>query len=511
MRRALALALVLASPVPALAGGDFNGDGFDDAAIGAPLDPVVVASTGSVSVVYGTMAGFPPSATDGQQVFTAFHFGLVPNYGDDFGAALAIGDFDGDGLADLAIGMPSREVAGSEDAGAVGVVYGAAFGLDPDRWQLFTQATKGVKDDPEPVTGNFGDEFGSALAAGDFDGDGRDDLAIGARGEAVGAEANAGAVHVLRGSKKGLRAKTNQIFTREALLGPGAPSSFFGASFATGDFDGDGRDDLAIGAVQTDIEGQSTGAADVLYGSKKGLTAARHLALDPISLLGAVPGTYFFGDALAAGDFDANGADDLAIGASGTTIGGAQSAGATHVLYGAVGTGLDVGSVETWDELALATGDFGAFDQFGGGLTAGDFDTDGRDDLAIGVLGADVAALTSAGEVIVLRGGASGLTDLAYQIWSQATVGVIGMEEAGDACGGTLASGDFDGDGAQDVLVGCPGEAIGTLEDAGAVLALYGDEGGSGLTADGSEVLARSEAVAGVPADGARLGVAIGD
>jgi hypothetical protein len=500
-----AMCLALALPAPAFAGGDFNGDGFDDAAIAAPLDPVLGAPTGSVSVVYGNGYGLDTIGSPPEQFLTAFHFGLVPNLADGFGSALALGDFDGDGFGDLAVGIPEREVEGFADAGAVGVVYGGVFGLDPDRTQLFTQATKGIKDDPEG-----GDEFGCGVAAGDFNGDGRDDLAIGACSEGVGALEHAGAVHVLRGSKKGLRAGKNQLWTREALLGAGTPSTLFGSTFAVGDFSGDGFEDIAIGGWLTETDGVSTGAVDVLLGSKKGLAAAGHTELEPTTLLGVEPDSLFFGRALAAGDFDANGADDLAIGAPGTDVGGLASAGATHVVYGVPGTGLDLGSLESWDEVVVPTGGFDAYDDLGAALAAGDFDSDGRDDLAIAVPFATVAGVDSAGELIVLRGANPGLITSGVEIWSQDTADVVGATEA-DQCGRGLASGDYDGDGAQDLLVGCPGESVGELEYAGTVVALYGEEGGSGLTADGNEALTRGEAVEGVASAEARFGGVIGN
>jgi len=513
----LAVAFALALAPPARAGGDFNGDGFDDAAIAAPFDPVLGAPTGSVSVLYGSGAGFGALSAPPSQLLTAFHFGLVPRQRDDFGAALAIGDFDGDGFGDLAIGIPGRELASFPDAGAVGVVHGTPFGLDLDRVQLWTQASRGVKDEPEPAAdvAGRGDELGCGLAAGDFDGDGRDDLAIGACGEDVGAVENAGAVHVLRGTKKGLKAKKNQLWTREALLGSGAESGLLGDALAAGDFDGDGFDDLAMGGWLTRTEGFATGAVDVLRGSKKGLAAAGHLPLDPVTLLGVDPDSFFFGNALAAGDFDGDGADDLAIGAPGTDVAAVSSAGAAHVVYGATGGGLDVATVESWDEVAVPTGAFGSFDQLGSSLAAGDFDSDGRDDLAIGIPFADVAGLGSAGEALVLRGGPGGLTALAFEAWSQDAMDVGGAVEASDFFGYALAAGDYDGDGAVDVLVGCPGEAVGTVGGAGAVIALYGDEGGSGLTATGNDVLSRggtvdsTDGLEGVPLQDASLGRAL--
>ena len=119
-------------------------------------------------------------------------------------------DFNGDGRADLAVGAPFEEDAGSpyyEDTGAVNVLYGTASGLSASGNQLWHQDSAGILDVAE-----LGDDFGSALAAGDFNGDGRADLAVGVHAEDVGGVAVAGAVNVLYGTASGLSASGNQLW-----------------------------------------------------------------------------------------------------------------------------------------------------------------------------------------------------------------------------------------------------------------------------------------------------------
>ena len=145
-------------------------------------------------------------------------------------------DFNGDGTADLAIGAP-----GENSSGVVHVLYGAASGLTAAGSQLWSQDSPGIAGVAEP-----GDSFGSSLAGGDFNGDGRADLAIGASGE----NSFAGVVHVLYGSVSGLTAAGSQLWSQDSPGVAGLAESFddFGAALAAGDFNGDGRADLAIGA-----------------------------------------------------------------------------------------------------------------------------------------------------------------------------------------------------------------------------------------------------------------------
>ena len=204
-------------------------------------------------------------------------------------------DFDGDGRQDLAVGVPGED----SGAGAVNVLYGSASGITATADQFFRQGAGGLADTAEVV-----DLFGSSLATGDFNGDGRDDLAVGAPGE----DSFAGAVSVIYGSASGLAAAGNQIF-RQGTGGvedTAEGGDQFGFSLAACDFDGDGRDDLAVGVRFEDLaSGFDHGAVNVLYGSPSGLTATgdQFWHQDSSGVLDPAEGGEFFGGALRGSPF----------------------------------------------------------------------------------------------------------------------------------------------------------------------------------------------------------------
>ena len=261
----------------ALAAGDFDGDGFTDLAVGVPFDDLIVGRTtifdaGSVHVLYGSAAGLVAA---GNQLWSQNSPDILDSAEKDdlFGLPLAVGDFDGDGFDDLAIGVTFENLSGMDEAGAAHVIYGSAAGLTSDGNQFLNQ-TK-LPEDPES-----GDIFASALAAGDFDGDGRDDLAVGALQETVGrSQIGAGAVHVLYGTAAGLTRLRTQLWHQNVpgVEGPAEEGDFFGSAATTADFDGDGLDDLAVGVQGDHGLGPNdvpAGSVNVLYGSSDGLSAA---------------------------------------------------------------------------------------------------------------------------------------------------------------------------------------------------------------------------------------------
>ena len=325
------------------------------------------------------------------------------------------------------------------------------------------------------------------MAAGDFDNDGYDDLAIGVPDEDIGSIKDAGSVNVLYGTSSGLSSSGDQSWHQNTsgIVEASEADDRFGSALATGDFDNDGRDDLAIGVPGEDsdnglnpFDDVNAGAVNVIYGASNGLTSSgdQFWTQDSPGIIGATESEDRFGEALAAGDFDGDGRDDLAIGIPGENATNAfleGESGAVAVLYGSNNGVSSTDQFWHQDSTGIAGVTEGG-DKFGAALSAGDFNGDGRDDLAIGVPGEDEGAIIDAGIVQVIYGTANRLNAANDQVWHQNSTGIAGVVEFGDGFGSSLASGDLNNDGRDDLAIGVPFEDIGIILDAGMVNVIFG-------------------------------------
>jgi hypothetical protein len=459
---------------------DFNGDGLDDLAIGAPAEGVGGAPlAGAVNILYGGTGGLAGT----NQLLTQGN----PESVDLFGFAVAKGDFNADGFTDLAVGAPKESVGAAALAGAVNVFYGSADGLP---------ATSQVRLQGNPEDS---DQFGFALDAGLFNDDDIMDLAVGAPGETVGGRLGAGAVSVFYGSAGGLPATSQALFQGNPEQG-----DRFGAALVAGFFNAD-QGDLAVGAPGEDVgTAGGAGAVSVFSGTPGGLPTASRVLLQTNPEVGDQ-----FGSALAAGFFSGSNFNDLAVGAPTETVGGRADAGAVSVFLGSA-TQLSGTAAQTLVQGPGVGGTAEAGDQFGSALAAGFFDT-GPSDLAIGAPFEDLGTATDAGAVNVVYGSNGGLVGR-NQTLTQDSPGVVGTAEPGDLFGVALARGiffnNFNGDDFADLAIGAATEDVGAATDAGAVNVQYGSA--TGLPGPGGQLFTQdSPGVGGAAESGDGFGSAL--
>lgn len=342
---------------------------------------------------------------------------------DGDGSVAACGDCD-DGRADVHPGAP--EVCGD---GVDGDCDGTARGCGFQGVVAATAATARL------VGAAAGDLAGSAVAAGDLDGDGVSDVVVGAEAADAAGESS-GASYVVFGPVAG-----------EVALGAaparyaGAPHALAGDALAVGDIDGDGTADLLVGAYGDDGSGADAGSvAWAVPGGPDGAWTALGLAL------GAAAGD-FAGKDVALGDIDGDGVPEVVVGAHGADSGPTPLAGRVHVVPASAfsaGPFLLGGDAEILVLEGEAESDYA-----GVAVACGDLDGDGLDDVVVGAphTGADAGA----GRVYVVRGGRTGWISLA------SADGRLDGLAPGDRTGFDVsAGGDVDGDGLADLLVGAP-------------------------------------------------------
>ena len=489
--------------------GDFNGDGFDDLAVGvAAEDAGAVADAGAVNVIYGGAGGLTATGNRFVQQSPS-GVGDAPEAGDGLGAALAVGDFNGDRRADLAIGVPGEDVGATVDAGAVHVLLGSATGLVTAGSQLWNQGTATTADPAEA-----GDRFGATLAAGDTTGNGRAELVIGVPGEDVGTVESAGAVMVLVGGTSGPVATGSKVISQEtpSVVDSAEAGDQFGAALALGDFNGDGRRDLAVGVPNESVStAAQAGAVHLLGGATSGYTTtgSKILHQNSLSIPDQSEASDRFGAALAAGNFGGGLQDELAIGVPDEDFEVAD-VGAILVLGGATGELLTTQSARFWNQDSASVVDTSeAGDHFGAALAAGNFFGGVEHELAVGAPYEDVGTTADAGAVTVFAGGGAGLIATGSRLISQATPEVADTVETGDHFGASLTAGDHGDSAEDDLVIGVPDESVGTVRGAGVVQRIPGAS--SGLATAGNELWSQaSSGVADTPETGDGFGAALG-
>lgn len=485
----------------AVKSADINGDTIDDLIIGAPKAEGPLERphrSGWVYIFFGrkSNSNFVLSAQNADVSL----FGGKSNIGILLGNSLAVDDINGDGIKDIIIGAPKGNVPFKKrsNAGIIFVLFG--------RKTLSGIIDLSKQADVIIYGAEERDLCGYSLAAGDINGDGIADMLIGAPGGDGynNRYESAGETYLIYGRKKfpkkiDLAKNWNtKIFGRAAkrksgLFKKNNLPGRSGFALSTADLNGDGMDDIIIGSPFSEgpqNKRRDAGVVSVIFGKK---TLPKRISLShnaDVTILGARSEDYA-GYSLATGDINGDGKYDILIGApyggSKTTREG-NKIGRVYGIFGRSQFPLKIdlrkreGGLIIKGEYYMMTGMFGSvFGQNQAGyvgltVSSGDVNNDGIDDIIIGspnAVGLE-RYRKDASEIYIIYG--KKLIAGKYNLQRKADVTIFG-EKRGDISGHALSTGDINGDGINDIIIGAPGAITKTSKKrskTGKVYVVYG-------------------------------------
>ena len=394
------------------------------------------------------------------------------------------GDVNGDGRDDVIVGAPGASNNGRDFSGSAYVVFGSASPTSVDLLAANFPLSKGFRIDGAAD----GEQAGWSVAgAGDVNGDGRDDVIVGAPGASNNGRNFSGSAYVVLGSASPTNVDllpANFPLSKGFRIDGAVAGDAAGVSVAgAGDVNGDGRDDVIAGAFNASNNGRNfSGSAYVVYGSASPTNVDLLAANFPLStgfrIDGAVASDQAGISVAGAGDVNGDGRDDVIVGVPNAGNNGRDFSGSAYVVLGSASpTNVDLLPANFPLSKGFRVDGAVASDNAGYSVAgAGDVNGDGRDDVIVGAPGADNNSRTGSGSAYVVYGSASPTNvDLLAANFPLSKGFRIDGAVANDSAGrSAAAAGDVNGDGRDDVIVGAPGADNNSRPGSGSAYVVYG-------------------------------------
>lgn len=442
-----------------LAKGDFNSDGAEDLVVASPFASNDQKQwNGAIKLMFGHNSGGAKEPTD-----TSINF-YGENSGDQLGTSLTVGDLNGDGIDDLAIGAYNAQFKGT----GTGKVY-ILYGYESSASQSGSQSTNRLlsrlrvqdvdfaseKPDMELTGAAPGDAFGVALSTGDVDDNGITDLLVGAPFASTQNVSKVGAVYIFYGTSLGLSPNFNSSIYGQVRGGR------FGSVIAVGKIVSKDQVDVLVGAYRADSEETIQSGKVYLYGK----IASRSSVFNPKLTFEGTFDNQWFGFGIATGDVNGDSNDDIAI--TSFPYNGNHQLAKVSIFYG--GTGLDEKNPNITIGKPVGESIIGAE------IKLKDLNMDGKADVIIGAPGISQSRSSDEGDVYLVYSGKDELSRN-YSIKKFEFSGVIHGERPDDWFGSSLEVLDFNNDGFPDLAIGSRySDAINSI-NAGKVFVMWGNK-----------------------------------